>query len=201
MDSRERMVGDIAKYSLSSVKQCKRLFRLVEHYKPKHILELGSSLGIATSYMAKANNASKVVSIEGDPKVADLASKTYQQLGAENVELIVGSFKDKLPQVLQDLESIDLAFIDGHHTYEATLAYAQVVHPYINDGGILVFDDINWSSGMRKAWSEVKQLPGVTLSVDLFDQGFLFFDPNIVHKQEIKFIKYKYKPWQIGLFQ
>ena len=201
MDASERRVGDIAKYSLSSVKQSQRLFRLVEHYQPKRILELGTSLGISAAYMAMAHSKARLITIEGDPNVAKIAEDSFERLATKNIRLLQGSFKEKMPLALELLEEVDLAFIDGHHTYEATVSYTQQILPFLSGGGILVFDDINWSRGMRMAWEEVKQLPGVTMSIDLFDQGFLFFDSSILYKQDINYIKYMYKPWQLGLFQ
>jgi hypothetical protein len=60
-------------------------------------------------------------------------------------------------------------------------------------------DDIYWSEGMTKAWQAIKKHPDVTLSIDIFDIGIVFFRKEL-SKQDIKFIPYKYKPWKIGLF-
>jgi hypothetical protein len=39
----------------------------------------------------------------------------------------------------------------------------------------MVFDDIHWSEGMERAWEEIKRDPAVTLTIDIFFVGLVFF--------------------------
>jgi predicted O-methyltransferase YrrM len=50
-----------------------------------------------------------------------------------------------------------MVFIDGHHQYQPTLDYFEMIYPKCNKNEIIIFDDILWSTGMRRAWEELKQ--------------------------------------------
>src|SRR5437868_13135536 len=78
--TKKRLVADIARSSLKSPKYAQLLYRIVRHYQSKTILELGTSFGISTAYMAVANETSKVYTIEGSPTIATIAKENFKQL-------------------------------------------------------------------------------------------------------------------------
>ncbi|MEO7308046.1 MAG: class I SAM-dependent methyltransferase [Ferruginibacter sp.] len=179
----KRVVADIAKSSLKPAKYARLLYRIVKYYKPVTILELGTSFGITTSYLAAANPDGKVYTIEGSPAIADIARRTFSRVGLSNVELSEGNFDHVLPEFLTKAGKIGLAFIDGNHRKEPTLAYFAQLLNNSTPSSILVFDDIHWSDDMEQAWDIIQQHPAVTLSIDLFFIGIVFFNADINHKQ------------------
>lgn len=170
-----RKVCDIARASLKPKRFGQLLFRIVDHYSPANILELGTSLGITTAYMAAANEQSKVVTMEGAATVAAVARKNLAKLGLQNIRLVEGNFDETLAATVQQMGSIDLAFVDGNHRYEPTLRYFRELLPAMHEYSILIFDDIHWSKEMEQAWTEIQRDPAVTLSIDLFFIGLVFF--------------------------
>lgn len=170
-----RKVCDIARSSLKPKKFGQLLFRIVDQYSPANILELGTSLGITTAYLAAANEHSKVVTMEGAATVAAVARKNFTKLGLQNIRLVEGNFDETLAATVQQMGSIDLAFVDGNHRYEPTLRYFREILPAMHEYSILIFDDIHWSAEMEQAWAEIQQDPAVTLSIDLFFIGLVFF--------------------------
>jgi predicted O-methyltransferase YrrM len=178
-----RKVSEIAKYSSVRRKYGTLLFNLVAYYKPKTILELGTSLGISTSYLALGNPESRVVSIEGCPETAKIAQETVALAGANNVMIVNGSFEEILPLSFFDLVTLGLVFFDGNHTKEATLNYFEQCLPYITNDSVFVFDDIHWSEDMEEAWETIKKNTKVTLSVDILQFGLVFFH-NELSKQD-----------------
>jgi len=170
-----RKVCDIARASLKPKRFGQLLFRIVDHYSPANILELGTSLGITTAYMAAANEQSKVVTMEGAATVAAVARKNFAKLGLQNIRLVEGNFDETLAATVQQMGSIDLAFVDGNHRYEPTLRYFRELLPAMHEYSILIFDDIHWSKEMEQAWAEIQRDPAVTLSIDLFFIGLVFF--------------------------
>lgn len=170
-----RKLGDIAASSLKPKKFGQLLFRLVNYYAPQTILELGTSLGITTSYMALAKKDAKLITMEGAPEIAKLAKQHFARLDCNNIELCEGNFDDTLKEVLQKNPVIDFAFIDGNHRYEPTMRYFEQLLPVMQDHAVLIFDDIHWSREMEQAWTDIQQHPAVTLSVDLFFIGLIFF--------------------------
>lgn len=173
--SYKRKVADIAGSSIKSKKFAQLLFRMVNFYQPKNILELGTSLGITTCYLASANTAIPVITMEGAGAVANVAKKNFEQLGVENIQLIEGNFDVTLNEVLQQSSKIDFAFIDGNHRKEPTIQYFEQLLAHINEYSILIFDDVHWSKEMETAWEFIKAHEAVTLSVDLFFIGIVFF--------------------------
>ena len=177
--SNKRVVKDIAASSLKPKKFSQLLFRMVQYYQPKTILELGTSLGITTAYLAAGSNQSKVYTCEGAKNIAAIARQNFEHLNLSNITVAEGDFTNTLPPLLQQLKTVDFAFVDGNHRKIPTLNYfnqlLQVAHPET----ILIFDDIHWSEEMEAAWAEIVQHPQVTLTIDLFFIGIVIINSNI----------------------
>jgi predicted O-methyltransferase YrrM len=173
--SSERKVKEIARGSLKPKKYGQLLFRMADYYAAETILELGTSLGITTAYLASARNGSRVITLEGAEAIATQAIANFNSLQLRNIELIKGDFDDTLSAAIKALQRVDLAFIDGNHAYKPTVNYYRQLLPSLHDDSILVFDDIHWSREMEKAWDEIRNDERVTLSIDLFFIGVVFF--------------------------
>jgi predicted O-methyltransferase YrrM len=178
--SGKRTIAQIAERSAKNAKYCQLLFRLVNHFKPEIILELGTSLGISTCYLASADPNSKVITIEGCPDTAAEAKKNFESLGLKNIESITGNFdvtlQQKLHSGLKTKDSIlDLVFFDGNHKKEPTLNYFRQCLDHANNDSVFIFDDIHWSDEMEETWEEIKKHPKVTVTIDLFFLGLVFF--------------------------
>ena len=172
--SNERSVRQIAKNASKSKKIGRLLFRLSRYTHPNNILELGTSLGLSSLYLAYGSPSSSIITIEGCPNISKIAADNFQKAGMDQIELETGNFDDKLPGVLQNMETLDLAFIDGNHQEEPTIQYFEQCLLKSNPDTILIFDDIHWSDGMEKAWENIISHPSVTLSVDIFHMGIVF---------------------------
>lgn len=183
MKTRMRKVSEIAKTTLISKKFGELLFRMVNSWQPQTILELGTSLGISTLYLAKANESAKVITLEGGFEIANLARKNFEKLQAVNIQLLEGEFSTTLPRALQILQSPDFIFIDGNHRKTPTLLYFEQCLQHSNEKTVIVFDDIHWSEEMETAWKEIKNHPAVTLSIDLFFKGIIFLRKEVYRKQ------------------
>ncbi len=179
----KRVVADIASSSLKPVKYAQLLYRIVKYYQPQTILELGTSFGITTCYLATGNANAKVYTIEGAAAIAGIAQETFDGLQLKNIELTEGNFDDALPVLLAKINTIGLAFIDGNHRAAPTLNYVQQLLQHSKVATILIFDDIHWSAEMEEAWTSIQQNPKVTLTIDLFFIGIVFLNPDFKIKQ------------------
>ncbi len=175
MKSNVRKIKDIAKHSAISEKFGEMLFRIIEHYKPQTILELGTSLGIGTLYPATPSEKAKVYTIEGCPETAKKAMQNFEEFNAENINQIIGNIDDELPNLLNNIDKLDFVYFDGNHQKDATLNYFSQCLEKAHNDTIFYFDDIHWSAGMEEAWKEIKKNEKVTLTVDLFFSGIVFF--------------------------
>ena len=174
-NNKQKQVKQLAGHALKPARISQLLYRIVNDLKPKISIELGTCLGITTAYLAKAAPASKVISVEGCPQTAAIAKENLKTLNAENVELKTGNFDTVFPEILNQLETVDFVFIDGNHRKEATLNYFHQILRKITADSLIVFDDIYWSKGMTEAWEEIKKHPDVSLTVDLFWIGLVYF--------------------------
>ena len=180
----KRTVASIAASSLKPKKFAQLLFRIVNFYKPKNILELGTSLGITTAYLASANNQTPVTTLEGAAQVAATAQKNFDALHLQNIKIVQGNFDEMLESVISTaFETIDFAFIDGNHRKEPTIKYFEQLLSKTNEHSILIFDDVHWSKEMEEAWETIKSHDAVTLSIDLFYIGIIFFRKEQIAKQ------------------
>ena len=181
--SKQRTVRSLARNAVKPKKYSQLLFRLIKHFQPNNIIELGTSLGITTAYFSKANPLALISTIEGSETVAEIAKRNFQKLGLLNIQSHVGNFDDLLPKLTEQWPTIDLAYIDGNHRLKPTLNYFQHFLAKSNNGTILIFDDIHWSKEMEEAWEKIKTHPMVRCTVDSFFLGFVFFRQEFKEKQ------------------
>ena len=173
-NSKTRKIKDIAKNSAKNAKFGKLLYRIIQFYKPRNILELGTSLGISTSYLAKSDDNVKVFTFEGCRETSKIAQDNFNKQNITNVSVILGDFNITLAEKLKEIKNIDLAFIDGNHQEKPTITYFKQCLQYSNNNTIFIFDDIHWSKGMENAWIYIKTHPKTTLTIDLFFVGIVF---------------------------
>jgi predicted O-methyltransferase YrrM len=171
----KRRIDKMAASSLKPRKFAQLLFRIVQFYQPKTILELGTSFGISSAYLASGHNEARLYTIEGAASIANIARLNFNMLSLKNIEVIEGDFSKTLTPLLQELQGIDLAFIDGNHRKDPTMQYFNQLLNKSDDSTILIFDDIHWSKEMEDAWENIKAHPSVTLTIDLFFIGIIFF--------------------------
>jgi predicted O-methyltransferase YrrM len=171
-----KRVSEIASISGIMRKHGRLLYRLIRHFQPATLLEMGTSLGISAMYQAKGNPSAQFTSVDGCASLAMIARNTLDNVGCMNVELKTGPFRTILPSLLDNMnKTLDYAFIDGDHTYDGTLLYFELLKKHLNKNSILIFHDIYWSKEMAKAWNEVKKDTEVTVTIDLFFMGIVFF--------------------------
>ncbi len=172
--SNKRQVARIAANAGISRKRARLLLRLVKYFQPTAILELGTSLGLATAAMALGKPYSKIISIEGCPETAAIAVEFFKKFQFKNIEMLVLPFEQYF-QNLQENQKFDMVYFDGNHRYRPTIAYAKALLATAHNGSVWIFDDIHWSEEMDKAWIEIKSWPEVRVTVDTYQWGLVFF--------------------------
>lgn len=185
--SSTRRIRDIARHAAKPAKFGQLFYRLVQHLDARNVVELGTSLGLSTAYMASAG--ATVHTIEGCPNIAALAKANFSSLGLENIRQHTGNFDTELAGVLKNMPHPDIVYIDGNHREEPTVRYFEECLPYLRPESIVIFDDVHWTEGMERAWEAVKSHPSVTTTIDLFFIGIAFISPDFKAKQHftIKF--------------
>lgn len=187
--SGRRTVQSIANTSLKSPAQAQLLFRLVRFLHPATALELGTSLGITTAYLAFGAHPQKVTTLEGSPEIAAQAQQVWAHLGLTHIEQRVGNIDLLLPAWAQEKQAegkkVDFAFLDANHTQEATLRYFECLLPLVGEKTVLVLDDIHASRAMGQAWRQIQQAKEVTTTMDFYHFGLVFFDPHLLRRNYV----------------
>ena len=174
-----RTVRSIAKGGISTSKKSKLFGQLTRYYNCKKVVELGTSLGLNTLYLAKATPDVKVWTFEGCLSLADIARKVFDESGCVNIKIIKGNLYDTLPAYLTEAGEIDLVFIDANHTYQATMNYFAQIVPKLSDTSIVIIDDIYWSKEMTKAWMDIKRRFPEATFLDIYHCGIILFHKNL----------------------
>lgn len=175
-----RKISAIAKNAGISRKRAKLLIKLVKYFQLSNILEIGTSLGIGTVCLSLGNPKSKITTLEGCPETAKIAQKNFKKFQLNNIKIITGDFKKTLPKIIHN-RKMDLIYFDGNHQKEATINYFELCLPSSHNDSVFIFDDIHWSEGMEEAWNYIKDHEKVTVSIDTYQWGFVFF-----RKEQVK---------------
>lgn len=171
--SNQRKVADICKRAAKPAKYDQLFFRMLKHYQCQYILELGTSFGITTSYLALANPDANIITCEESKSIADIAQQNFSSLSIKNITQILGNFDNTLQDTLNKIPQIDFVYIDGNHRKEPTLQYWQMLLTKAHNETLFIFDDIHWGREMEDAWKTIQQSPFVTCSIDMFFIGII----------------------------
>jgi len=173
-------IAQLSEKSTIKHKYGKVLFDLVNYFEANRILEIGTCFGVSTLYLALPNSKAVVYALEGHQPYLDIAKENATKAGANNINFILGDFEQTLPPLLNQITSLDFVFFDGNHQEDATLKYFELCLSKKHENSIFVFDDIYWSAGMKNAWKKIKKHPDVSITLDLFQLGIVFFRKGIV---------------------
>ena len=168
-----------AKRSLKSKSEVQYLYQFASYYKPALIVEMGTSFGISTMAMSMALPNSVILSFEGCPETAQRAKKMFKKRNIHNISIIIGNIDEVFEGALPNEKTFDLAIVDANHTYEHTLKYFFMLKSMRNSKSVIIFDDIHWSKDINNAWNEIKADKDVQLSVETWNYGFVFFNPDL----------------------
>ena len=173
--SNQRQISKIAQTAGISEKRAELLFRITNYFQPENILEIGTSLGLATSALSLGNPKSKIITLEGCANTMSIVKKQFEEFGFKNINSVVTEFNSFLTNFQLPTSNFQLIYFDGNHSKQATLDYFELLLPTITNETVWIFDDIHWSVDMEEAWKTIKTHPKVTVTIDTFQWGIVFF--------------------------
>lgn len=167
---------DAAASASAPVEQGRLLFQLVRAFHPDRVLELGTNIGISACYLGlglRYGSCGRLITVEASGARLQLARQILDEVGLTDVEAIEGYFDQVLPDLLDRLGTVELAFLDGNHQLDATMRYFHLLRPHMPSGSLMILDDIRWSEDMLDAWGRVSSSPEVSAVADLGRTGLL----------------------------
>jgi predicted O-methyltransferase YrrM len=173
--SNTRQISKIAQTAGITPKRAELLYRMVNYFQPSSVLEIGTSLGLATSALSLGSEKAKITTLEGCTETSAIAKNQLEKFNSNNVEGVVTEFETYFKNCKPSTVNYQLIYFDGNHSKKATLDYFELLLPTISNETVWVFDDIHWSSEMEEAWEIIKNHPKVTVTIDTFQWGLVFF--------------------------
>lgn len=167
-----RKVSAVVKNAGMKKKRQKLLFRLAKYFKSETVLELGTSLGLGTVALSLSNEFSAIHTVEGCPNTLSKAQEYFEKFNLHNIQIHQELFSEFLENTSTQF---DLIFIDGDHNGERTLGYFNSLLKKVHNNSVIIFDDIYWSKDMTAAWQKIIANEKVTVSIDTFQWGLVFF--------------------------
>jgi len=153
-----------------------RLYRwLVVNRRPEVVVEFGTAFGISGMFWLaglEENGCGELLTFEINEEWRRIAASNLSTIGSR-FNSIAGAFEDKVDEVLEN-RKIDLAFIDAVHTSAWVLPQFERVMHRIKPGGLVAFDDIDFSDDMRDAWKTMASDPRGAAAVVVHGRVGLF---------------------------
>lgn len=147
------------------------LFRLVNRFNPKFILEVGTGAGVSTGYLASVSKDSKVVTVDHTHPAVKEVRKNLKRI--PNIEYIVAD--DVLETVQEILDGgVMPKFVHVAHTSQ----WRQVVElliPRMESDAVIVVEDLG-KKEKKEWWKGVIQNEKVGVTFQMSKVGLLFFD-------------------------
>jgi len=167
-------ISEIGKTEGISNKKAKLLIKIVRYLKPKDILEIGTSVGLGTVAIKLANTNSSITTAEGCHEKIKIAEALFVKNKLNAIQMVHGDFSETLSSIVQN-KQFDFIYFDGKPTREATLTYFEISLQTIHNDSFFIFNSISLNTEMQAAWSQIKKHPKVSVTIDLYYLGIVFF--------------------------
>ena len=119
---------------------------LIQKYHPVRTIEIGFAEGASSLAILDSLSGWKAEHTIIDPfqstQWKNIGVNLLNKFGYSNFKLIEKKSEFALPDLLENNEKFDLAFIDGYHTFDHTLLDAFYLTKMLNTGGLLIIDDV-----------------------------------------------------------
>jgi predicted O-methyltransferase YrrM len=176
-----RKVSEITRYSSVPMKYGILLANMSSEFGGDHIVEFGTSMGISSMYLASGCQSATVSTIEGCPEISAIAEENFGKAGINNIKLYTGSFKEILTVIKSEEKNPGLVFIDGDHRKKSVVEYFNEMADISDSKTVFILDDIHYSCEMGEAWEVIKKHKRVSITIDIFRMGIVFFREGMPH--------------------
>lgn len=155
------------------------LFRLVNRFNPKSILEVGTGAGVSTGYLASVSKESKVITVDYPHPAAKEVRRNLRRI--PNIEYITA---DVLQTVKDILDSDNIPqFVHIAHT----ALWRQVVEmilPYATPDMVMVVEDLG-KKQKKEWWNGIINDERIGVTFQMKKLGLLFFDSKMTKQHYV----------------
>ncbi|MEG1544886.1 MAG: SAM-dependent methyltransferase [Tannerellaceae bacterium] len=182
---RRLTVGEVVARKAIQPRHGALLFRLTNYFKSQNILQLGSGMGLSTLYMTSYVVPLRCLVLEPQLEVAGVARQVYGEASRNPIDLRVGAYEELLPQALNDLPRLDFVFFNTPSNATDNEWLFNECVKQVHKDSVFIFEGIKSTARMRTFWKQICGRPEVTVTVDLYDMGLVFFNSKL-HKRDYK---------------
>lgn len=164
-------------------RQGQLLFRLVRYLKSRYILQIGSGGAVSTLYLVAGSSGIRATVVESDPVRAASAASWVEKCAAQPVKFLTGPYETVLPEAFRSLPRVDCVFFhipqEGGNIHRALFREAV---GQVHDETFFIIEGIRSDAGMKSFWKDACAHPAVSVTIDLYSFGLIFFNPKL-HKR------------------
>jgi len=175
----ERLISQEARVSGANKTYGSFLANCVAHMKAKRILELGTSLGIGTSFLIEGSKGkSEITSVDACSESQQIArEKLMAYYPDHSINLINKSFEEFFNSA--EYGKFDFIVLDGDHRGVKVLEYIKLLKPIMEENAVIIIDDIRWTRDMYNAWRTLCEDKDFQLSLEYLRFGVLVKNENL----------------------
>ena len=149
------------------------LFRLMNRFKARNILEIGSGLGINTLYISAHSKQASVICVEqNEEKIIKAQSLLANKMENIIFTKVLPTSDNSFDAIVWDLDEYPLNKVDALKTLET-------IGSTIKADGFMVVNHINKDKHNKGVWQKIRQLDTATMSFDLGSIGIVFFKTSL----------------------
>jgi predicted O-methyltransferase YrrM len=143
---------------------------LVQQRRPATVVEFGSAFGVSGMYFCaglEAIASGHLYTFEINRDWADIAERNIRSV-SDRFTLTRAAFEDEVAAIVD--APIDLALVDGIHTYDFVTRQFEILKPRMSRGGLIAFDDIDFAkpgTRMHEAWTDVAATDEIVAAVEI----------------------------------
>lgn len=178
VDGRESQLRDLVAGNVDPA-YAQLLFRLVNRYKARNVVETNMRTGIASMYLAAPDSKVKVTTFGNEKALNELALHYMKETGFRNVRVVQGTAEEKLQEVMGELDTLDLLFVNDCASGSDLDDRIGVCMPKTASQTIFVVEGIYANESMTASWKRLQADSRVRVTVDLFRYGLVFFKDNL----------------------
>ncbi|MDR0542638.1 MAG: hypothetical protein LBH19_10595 [Dysgonamonadaceae bacterium] len=156
------------------------LFRMVNFFKCRNVIEIGSSTGVMGLYLAMASRTRCQCRLLDERQgLAQCIRQFARTHHLSKLQYMEGDYRENIPSLYAELSGADLLFINQLPETMTGSGLMDLCRPLIGRQSILILDGINRSKEMHKIWESLKRDPQSRVMVDLYALGIAFFNDKL----------------------
>lgn len=169
----------LAKWGQLGIAYDQILFRLVNYYKPKTIVELGTTMGFSTLYLATPNSQAHVITLSEKKEISDLAKNNFKKSSVCNILLKEGGIESNFRKLIQEQVQFDFLSINCTMLPRGFYSYCNTLLQTGSFGGVIVINEPYFWESNRDDLKKIKLHDQVRVVIDLFHIVILILDSNL----------------------